>query len=194
MYRPLVCLAMAAVLIVGGSLLAGDPKGDQKVTGPLDFKMAGIDGNDVDLGQYKGKVVLLVNVASECGYTPQYKGLQELYQKYGQDGLVVIGVPSNDFGKQEPGTNAQIKDFCKSTYKVSFPLLGKVVVKGDHKVPLYQFLTAKDTNPKYAGEIGWNFEKFLIDRKGQVVGRFKSGVEPMSEPLTSAIKKELAAK
>ena len=162
--------------------------------GPLDFKMVGIDGKEVDLGQYKGKVVLLVNVASECGYTPQYRGLQELHQKFGGDGLVVLGVPSNDFGKQEPGTNAQILEFCKSTYKVTFPLLEKVTVKGEGKIPLYQYLTSKDSNPKFSGEIGWNFEKFLIDRKGQVVGRFKSGVEPTSEPVVSAIKKELAAK
>jgi glutathione peroxidase len=187
-----VCVAVV-VTSVGGTV-ADEPKGGGKVSGPLDFKMAGIDGKEVDLGKYKGKVVLLVNVASECGYTPQYKGLQELYQKYGEDGLVVLGVPSNDFGKQEPGTNAQILEFCNATYKVTFPLLGKVVVKGENKVPLYQYLTAKASNPEYAGEVGWNFEKFLIDRKGRVVGRFKSGVEPTSDVLVSAIKKELAAK
>ncbi len=187
-------VALAAAVAVAGGALAGDPKGGGKVSGPLDFKMTGIDGKEVDLGKYKGKVVLLVNVASECGYTPQYKGLQELYQTYGGEGLVVLGVPSNDFGKQEPGTNAQILEFCKSTYKVTFPLLEKVVVKGDKKVPLYQYLTSSETNPKYAGEIGWNFEKFLIDRQGRVVGRFKSGVEPTSGQLVTAIKKELAAK
>ena len=124
--------ALAAAATVAGGAWA-DEKGDGKVAGPLDFKMDGIDGKVVDLGQYKGKVVLLVNVASECGYTPQYQGLQELYQKYGRDGLVVIGVPSNDFGKQEPGTNAQILEFCKGTYKVTFPVLGKVAVKGEGK-------------------------------------------------------------
>ncbi|HET6575708.1 MAG TPA: glutathione peroxidase [Fimbriiglobus sp.] len=154
--------------------------------------MSGIDGKETDLGQYKGKVVLLVNVASECGYTPQYKGLQELYQRFDKDGLVVIGVPSNDFGNQEPGTNVQILEFCKNNYKVTFPLLAKVAVKGANKAPLYRYLTSEDSNPKFAGEIGWNFEKFLIDRKGRVVGRFKSGVEPTSEPIVSAIKKELA--
>ncbi|MFO0852070.1 MAG: glutathione peroxidase [Gemmataceae bacterium] len=156
--------------------------------------MQGIDGKDVDLGQYKGKVVLLVNVASECGYTPQYKGLQELYEKYGKDGLVVIGVPSNDFGRQEPGTNADILKFCQTSYKVTFPLLAKVAVKGKDKVPLYAYLTSKDTDPKFAGEVGWNFEKFLIGRNGQVVGRFKSGVEPTAEELVQAVQKELAAK
>lgn len=193
MKRSLFWLAVAAAAVVVCGARADEKEGG-KVTGPLDFKMAGIDGKEVDLGQYKGKVVLLVNVASECGYTPQYKGLQELHQKYGEDGLVVLGVPSNDFGKQEPGTNAQIVEFCKSNYKVTFPLLEKVVVKGEKKVPLYQFLTSKDSNPKFAGEVGWNFEKFLIDRQGRVVGRFKSGVEPTSEPLVSAVKKELAAK
>jgi glutathione peroxidase len=193
MKRSLFWAAMTATVVITGSAFA-DEKGGGKVSGPLDFKMVGIDGKEVDLGQYKGKVVLLVNVASECGYTPQYKGLQELHQKFGEDGLVILGVPSNDFGKQEPGTNAQILEFCKSTYKVTFPLFEKVAVKGESKVPLYQYLTSKDTNPKFAGEVGWNFEKFLIDRQGRVVGRFKSGVEPTSEPLVSAIKKELAAK
>jgi glutathione peroxidase len=167
---------------------------DTKVSGPLGFKVQGIDGKEIDLAQYKGKVVLLVNVASECGYTPQYKGLQELYEKYGKDGLVVIGVPSNDFGRQEPGSNADILKFCQSTYKVTFPMLAKVTVKGDDKVPLYKYLTGANTNPKFAGEVGWNFEKFLIGRDGQVVGRFKSGVEPMSDELTKAVQKELAAK
>jgi glutathione peroxidase len=116
-------VALAAAVAVAGGALAGDPQGGGKVSGPRDFKMTGLDGKEVDRGKYKGKVVLLVNVASECGYTPQYKGLQELYQTYGGEGLVVLGVPSNDFGKQEPGTNAQILEFCKSTYKVTFPLL-----------------------------------------------------------------------
>jgi glutathione peroxidase len=186
-------LAAAAGLVLA-ACGADDPKESAKVSGPLDYKMTGIDGKEVDLGQYKGKVVLLVNVASECGYTPQYKGLQELYDKYGKDGLVVIGIPANDFGKQEPGTNAEILEFCKNNYKVKFPMLAKVVVKGDNKVPLYQFLTSKETKPKFAGEIGWNFEKFLVNRKGEVVGRFKSGVEPTSEQLMTAIKKELEAK
>lgn len=189
--RILAGLLTAVVFAVGA--VADDNK-RATVTGSLGFKLQGIDGKEVDLGQYKGKVVLLVNVASECGYTPQYKGLQELYEKFGKDGLVVIGVPSNDFGRQEPGTNADILKFCQSSYKVTFPMLAKVAVKGADKVPLYQFLTAKDTNPKFAGEVGWNFEKFLIGRDGQVAGRFKSGVEPMSDELVKGVQKELAAK
>ncbi len=160
----------------------------------LDFKMKSLDGKEVDLAQYKGKVVLFVNVASKCGYTPQYTGLQELYGRFEKDGLVVIGVPSNDFGKQEPGTDADIAKFCENNYKVSFPMLSKVVVKGKDKADLYKYLTAKETDPKFPGEVAWNFEKFLIDRKGTVVGRYKSGVDPNADELTAAIKAELAKK
>jgi glutathione peroxidase len=187
-------LAVLAAGLVAGCAFADDKTGDKKVTGPLDFTLKGIDDKDVDLAKYKGKVVLLVNVASECGYTPQYKGLQELYEKHGKDGLVVIGVPSNDFGKQEPGTNADILKFCTTNYKVTFQMMAKVAVKGDDKVPLYKYLTAKETDPKFPGEVGWNFEKFLIGRNGDVVGRFKSGVAPDSPELLGAIKKELDAK
>ncbi|MEO2089153.1 MAG: glutathione peroxidase [Gemmataceae bacterium] len=188
-----ITLAAAAVALLGTVAVAADKKED-KVTGPLGYKMKGIDGKEVDLGQYKGKVVLLVNVASKCGYTKQYSGLQALYEKYGKDGLVVIGVPANDFGAQEPGTDDDIQKFCSSTYNVTFPLLSKVSVKGKEITPLYQYLTSKETNPSYAGDIGWNFEKFLISRKGEVVGRFKSGDAPESEKVTSAIKAELDTK
>jgi glutathione peroxidase len=183
-------LTTAAVAAAG---FAADKK-EEKVAGPLDFKLTDIDGKEHDLSQYKGKVVLLVNVASKCGYTPQYTGLQKLYEDHGKDGLVVIGVPANEFGKQEPGTNADIKEFCSSKYKVSFPMLGKVVVKGDGITPLYKYLTEKATNEKFAGDIKWNFEKFLINKKGEVVGRFGSGVKPESDELTKAIKAELDAK
>jgi glutathione peroxidase len=188
-----VLAACAAVLVAAATL--DSAKGDDKVAGPLDYKMTGIDGKEVDLAQYKGKVVLLVNVASECGYTPQYRGLQELYEKYEKAGLVIIGVPSNDFGRQEPGTNEEILSFCRTNYKVTFPLLAKVTVKGANKVPLYQYLTSKETNPKFGGdEVRWNFEKFLIGRNGEVVGRFRSSVEPNSEELVNAIRAELDKK
>jgi glutathione peroxidase len=186
-------LGLAAAVALAAACRADDkPKGDK--VGPLDHKLEGLDGKELDLGQYKGKVVLLVNVASECGYTPQYKGLQGLHDTYSKAGLVIVGVPSNDFGKQEPGSNAEIKKFCDTNYKITFPMAAKVVVKGDKKAPLYKFLTEKETNPKFAGEVGWNFEKFLIGRKGEVVGRFKSSVEPDSEQLASAIKAELDGK
>ena len=161
---------------------------------PLAFKMTGLDGKEVDLAQYKGKVVLFVNVASRCGYTKQYTGLQALYEKYQKDGLVVIGVPANEFGGQEPGTNEDIAKFCASKYSVTFPMLGKVVVKGDGIAPLYAFLTDKATNPKFAGEIGWNFEKFLVGKTGEVVARYKSKVEPDAAELVTAIEAELKAK
>ena len=189
-------LAAAAVLLAG---LAAATGGDNTMTGPLDRKMKGIEGNEVDLAQFKGKVVLVVNVASKCGYTPQYEGLQALYAKYKNDGLVVLGVPSNDFDMQEPGTDAEIKDFCTTNYKVTFPMLSKVAVKGPGKVDLYWpagmskliSLTAATSDKK---EVGWNFEKFLINRKGEVVGRYKSAVEPNSDELVKAIKAELDKK
>ena len=190
--KAFVSAAVAVAACVLG-VAAADKEG-AKVSGPLDFKMKGIDGKEVDLAQYKGKVVVLVNVASRCGYTPQYTGLQALYEKYGKDGLVVVGVPANEFGAQEPGTDADIKEFCSTKYNVTFPMLSKVVVKGAGITPLYQYLTAKETNPKFAGDIGWNFEKFLVNRKGEVVGRYKSAVKPDSPELTKAIEDELAKK
>src|SRR5262245_40174219 len=153
--------------------------------------MKGLDGKDVDLSKYQGKVVLIVNVASECGYTPQYKGLQALHEKYGKDGLVVLGIPSNDFGGQEPGTNAKIKEFCTSKYKVTFDMLAKVKVLGDDAAPLYKFLQSRETNPKHAGAVKWNFEKFLIGRDGAVLARFASDVDPEGEDLQKKLREAL---
>lgn len=186
-------LGFAVGIFSAAAATAADKSGE-KMTGPLAFKMTGIDGKEVDLSTYKGKVVVFVNVASQCGYTPQYEGLQKLYDEYGKDGLVIIGVPANDFGKQEPGSDEEIVKFCKNNYKVTFPLMSKVVVKGEGKTPLYQYLTSKDTNPGFDGEVKWNFEKFLVSREGKVVGRFKSGVSPTSEEMTKAVKAELAKK
>jgi glutathione peroxidase len=183
------CAVAAAVLV--GCVTACTAE-DKKVGNPLEHKMKGIDGKDVDLGQYKGKVVLFVNVASQCGYTKQYETMQALYEKFEKDGLVLVGVPSNDFGKQEPGTDEEIQKFCSSKYKVTFPMMSKVSVKGADKTPLYKSLTAAD--PKKGGEVAWNFEKFLVNRKGEVVARFKSGVDPMSDELVKAVKVELDAK
>ena len=185
----------AAVLMLAVWASAGTGEEPKTMTGPLDYKLKDIDGKEFDLAKLKGKVVLIVNVASECGYTPQYEGLQELYAKYEKDGLVVVGVPSNEFGKQEPGTDEEIKKFCTTKYKVTFPMMSKVVVKGKDQIPLYKTLT--DATPNKKGDIeqvGWNFEKFLINRKGEVVGRFKSAVEPTSDDLVKAIKSELDKK
>ncbi len=190
--KRLTC-SLAAIALCAVAVADDKPK-EATMTGPLQFKMKDIAGKEVDLATYKGKVVLVVNVASKCGYTKQYKGLQELYDKYKADGLVVIGVPANEFGGQEPGQDDEIAKFCESKYGVTFPMMGKVVVKGEGKAPLYKHLTEKETNPKHAGEIGWNFEKFLISRNGEVVGRYKSSVDPLADTLTEAVKKELAVK
>ncbi len=155
----------------------------------LDFTLNSIDGQPAPLASYKGKVVLIVNVASFCGYTPQYEGLEALYGKYKDRGLVVLGFPANNFGSQEPGTNEEIKTFCSRKYNVTFPMYAKISVAGADKAPLYQFLTDKQTNPATGGEIKWNFTKFLIGRDGKVAARFESAVKPESPEITAAIEK-----
>jgi glutathione peroxidase len=158
-----------------------------------DFTLNTIDGQSASLGNYKGKVVLLVNVASRCGYTPQYTALESVYEKYKDRGFVIVGIPANNFGSQEPGTNEEIKTFCKSKYSVTFPMMSKVSVKGDDKTPLYQFLTDKGANPQTGGEIQWNFTKFLIGPDGRVITRFEPAVTPDSPEVTAAIEKALNA-
>lgn len=157
----------------------------------LDFTLKNIDGKETKLGDYRGKVLLLVNVASQCGYTPQYEGLQAVYAKYRDQGLVVIGVPANNFGGQEPGTNEEIKQFCTLKYKVSFPMFAKISVKGADIHPLYKFLTSKETNPELGGDITWNFNKFLVDRNGKIIARFETREKPEGEKVTQAIEKAL---
>jgi glutathione peroxidase len=161
---------------------------------PLDFKMKSIDGKDVDLSKYKGDVVLIVNVASKCGLTPQYKQLEEVYSKYKDKGLQVLGFPANEFGKQEPGSNEEIVKFCSSKYSVDFPMFSKIVVKGEGIDPLYQFLTSEETNPGLSGDIKWNFEKFLVGRDGKVIKRFDPPVKPDSQEVIDAIEVELNKK
>ena len=156
---------LSSLLCAIGPTSAEETK--KEAAGALGFKMPGLDGKEVDLASYQGKVVLFVNVASKCGYTPQYKGLEALHEKYADQGLVVIGVPCNDFGKQEPGSNDEIASFCSKNYGVKFLMLGKVpTVKGDTQVPLYKFLTSKETDPKFAGESKWNVTKFRGGRNG----------------------------
>jgi len=158
----------------------------------LAFSMKSLEGENVDLSKYEGKVVLFVNVASNCGYTKQYTGLQKLHQTYAEKGLAVVGVPCNQFGGQEPGTSKEIKQFCSSKYNVTFDMLDKVNVNGGDACGLYKYLTGVDSKPAGKGAIKWNFEKFLLDRKGNVVGRFGSGVDPNSPELVQAIEKSLA--
>jgi glutathione peroxidase len=154
-----------------------------------EFTEKTIDGKPKSLADYKGKVLLIVNVASECGYTPQYAGLEELHKKYVGKGLRILGFPSNDFGQQEPGTNTEIAQFCKQNYGVEFDMFSKIVVRGQEQSPLYKYLTG---HPKFPGQVDWNFEKFLIGRNGEVIGRFKSAVEPDSRELVGAIETALA--
>ncbi len=151
-----------------------------------EFTLPSIDGAPAPLSAYKGKVVLIVNVASQCGYTPQYAGLEKLYEKYKDNGLVVLGFPANNFGTQEPGTNAEIKTFCSRNYHVTFPMYSKISVAGGDKAPLYKFLTSAN-----GGEVKWNFTKFLVDPDGKVIARFESGVEPDSAELVGAVEKAL---
>lgn len=150
-----------------------------------DFSVKTIDGQDVKLDTYKGKVLLIVNVASKCGYTPQYEGLQAVYSKYKDQGLVILGFPANNFMGQEPGTNEEIKTFCQTKYNVSFPLFAKISVKGENIAPLYQFLTSQ------AGEVTWNFNKFLIGKDGKLIKHFESKDKPEGETVTGAIEQAL---
>ncbi len=170
-------------------------KKEAAVPAALNFTVKSLDGKDVDLAKtYQGKVMLVVNVASQCGATPQYAPLQDLQKTFKDDGLVVLGFPCNQFGQQEPGSAEEIQKFCTSKYNVTFDMFSKIDVNGEKASPLYKFLTGAETNPKFAGKIGWNFEKFLIGRDGQVVARFKTGVEPDSDEVVAAIKKELEKK
>ena len=153
-----------------------------------DYAVKAIDGKDVKLSQYQGKKLLIVNVASECGYTPQYQELEELSKKHG-DRVAVLGFPANNFGGQEPGTNAQIATFCEKNYGVTFPMFAKVSVKGDDTTPLYQFLADKTRNGAVSDAPTWNFCKYLVDEQGRVVGFYKSDVKPMSDELVAAIMK-----
>ncbi|MEQ1797413.1 MAG: glutathione peroxidase [Lacibacter sp.] len=150
------------------------------------FKVEGLEGGTINFASFKGKKILIVNTASKCGYTPQYTELEELYEKY-KDKLVVIGFPANNFGGQEPGTNAEIKEFCTGTYHITFPMASKISVKGDDMHPLYQWLTSKEKNGVLDAEIKWNFNKFLINEKGELVAYFGSKVKPMSEEITSKL-------
>lgn len=183
-----------AVVLVTSAAVVFAQDGSRKPASVLDFHVKDIDGKDVDLAKYKGKVLLIVNTASQCGYTPQYKDLQAIYEKYSGKGFEILAFPANEFGAQEPGTNSQIKEFCSTRYNVGFPLFSKIVVKGPGIHPLYAYLTSKQTNPQFAGDIPWNFTKFLVNRKGEVIARYQPGDKPTSEKVSGEIEKVLAEK
>lgn len=177
--------SLILMLCVASSVMASQAKSI------YDFTMKSIDGQPVSLKSYHGDVVLVVNVASKCGFTPQYAGLEALYEKYKSRGLVIVGIPANNFAAQEPGTNEEIKKFCSNKYNVTFPMMAKVSVLGADKAPLYLFLTDKSVNPKIGGDIKWNFTKFLFDRDGKPVARFEPEVTPDSPQVTAAIESAL---
>ena len=160
-------------------------------SGFYNFTLNTIDGVPNKMSTYQGKVCLIVNVASRCGYTSQYANLEKVYQEYKNKGFMVLGFPANNFGGQEPGTDQEIKTFCSSTYNVTFNMYGKISVKGNDKHPLFTFLTSGAANSNLAGEIGWNFEKFLIDKNGKLVKRYKSNIDPMSAEMKTDIENAL---
>jgi glutathione peroxidase len=191
-----IVLTGALVMANNATAAGAKSKIDKDSKGaPLDVEMKTLDGEKVNLAEkYKGKVVLLVNVASKCGNTPQYKPLEALSEKYGKQGLAVVGVPCNQFHAQEPGTDKDIAEFCEKNYGVKFDMMSKVDVNGANATPLYKYLTSKESDPKFGGKITWNFEKFLFNRDGQVVARFAPKTQPDSKQVVEAIERELAKK
>jgi glutathione peroxidase len=173
-------LALMCAFVAGGTVLAAESVHE--------FKMKAIDGKEVDLSEYKGKVLLVVNVASECGLTGQYEQLQAMHEKYGKQGLVVIGFPCNQFGSQEPGSEKEIQKFCSDKYKVTFPMMSKIDVNGDKQAPLYDFLKS---HSEKKDKISWNFEKFVVSKEGQVVGRIKPQTLPDADEVVNMIEAEL---
>lgn len=185
----LVCATIVGISLSSRASAARNE--GKEMTSIYDFTLKDIDHKEVNLGQYRGKVVLVVNVASRCGFTPQYEGLQKVYTKYKDRGFVILGFPANNFMAQEPGTDEEIKTFCSAKYNVTFPIFSKISVKGDDIHPLYKFLTSKETNPDFGGDIKWNFSKFLVDKSGKIVARFDPAVKPESDPVVQAIEKAL---
>lgn len=179
-------------MLLSGLVLLGSFWGEMSMaqTKLYDFEVNKITGEKSSLKEFNGKVALVVNVASKCGFTSQYEGLQKIYEKYKDKGFVVLGFPSNDFGSQEPGSNKEIKTFCETNFNVNFPMFEKGVVKGPEKQPIYRFLTDQ-SEEKFRGEIKWNFEKFLVNKEGKVIGRYRSITSPESRSLASEIEKAL---
>ncbi len=185
-----ILLAVSVVMFAAVFAIPAFADGEQDA---LSFTMKNIKSEDISLENFRGKVVLLVNVASKCGLTPQYDDLQTMYGKYADEGLVILGFPANDFAGQEPGTDEEIEQFCRVNYGVTFPMFSKISVKGKNQHPLYAFLTSDDTNPDFGGEISWNFTKFLIGRDGTVINRFEPKTKPLSDEVIAAVEAALGA-
>jgi glutathione peroxidase len=197
------CLIVLGLILFGVTALAGDqgevfagekqlraqPMGHESSAALYGFRLPDIDGHPIDLQTFKGKVLLIVNTASMCGNTPQYAGLQEMYDRYRDRGFEVLAFPANDFGQQEPGTNEEIKGFCYTKYSINFPLFSKISVMGTSQHPLYQYLTKQSPFP---GRVTWNFQKYLVDRSGQVIGKYDPGMNPLSQPIIADLEKALA--
>ncbi|HMB01052.1 MAG TPA: glutathione peroxidase [Spirochaetota bacterium] len=197
--RNKVIWAALLILIIISCGWAANEKKEEKmaqntenINSIYDFTMDDIDGNPVPLRNYKGKVIMLVNVASKCGFTPQYEALQRIYARYQDRGLVILGFPANDFLWQEPGSNDEIKKFCTLQYNVTFPMFAKISVRGSKTASLYKFLTDKKLHPENGGKIKWNFTKFFIDRKGKVAARFSPKTVPDSKEVITVIERLLA--
>ena len=188
----IVRLSLLAAVLLAAPIGLAEEASTTQPSSVHDFTVQDITGQPVDLAKYKGNVLLIVNVASKCGFTPQYAPLQKVYEQYKDKGLVVLAFPANNFKGQEPGTNEQIKEFCSTKFGVNFPLFAKISVKGDDIAPLYAYLTSKQSNPQFGGDIKWNFTKFLVSKTGQVVNRFESKVRPDDKVAIEAIEAELA--
>lgn len=196
----IACATLALLLVKAVRANAGANAGSKasangvekrKAKSMYDFTLKNSKGRDVKLEEFRGQVVMLVNVASKCGYTPQYEGLQKIYERYRAQGFTILAFPANNFGAQEPGTNEEIQEFCRINYGVTFPVFSKISVKGEDQHPLYKYLTGRDTNPDFAGDIKWNFGKFLVGRDGRVVARFDSADKPEDSKVTQAIEQAL---
>ena len=186
-----VCVLAASCMVnARADETSGDKKAEPK--SPLDFKVKDIDGKEVNLAKYRGKVVMIVNVASKCGLTPQYDQLADLDKKYRAKGLAILGFPANNFNGQEPGTNEEIKTFCRLKYDAEFDMFSKISVAGEDQAPLYKWLTSEETNKAFAGDIEWNFAKFLVNREGKVIARFHPKVKPDAPEVIEAIEKALS--
>jgi glutathione peroxidase len=186
MNHEIFAVLSAAIMAAGLAMAAAAP-----ARSALDFAMKSIDGQETQLRKFQGKVLLLVNTASKCGLTPQYKALEAVYKRYRDQGLVILGFPANNFLGQEPGTDSEIKEFCLINYGVSFPMFSKISVAGSDIHPLYKFLVEKESNPRFAGKITWNFTKFLVDRQGEVIARFEPKTVPDDPAVITAIEKAL---